>query len=102
LSANPRKPAAAPPAAYPPLPAKGSKIVPLGSPVAPEYKIVPHDYQDQTMPGTPRGQRNATKPSTLHEKAAALAAGAVAAVVRYIKPQSSTRPPSKAVPRKKG
>ena len=87
---------------YPPLPAKGSKIVPLGSPGTADYKIVPHDYQGQNMPGMTRAQREAStiKQPTLQEKAASLAAGAMAAVARYIKPQSST-PPSKTVPRKK-
>jgi hypothetical protein len=90
---------------YPPLPAKGSKIVPLGSPSATDYKILPHDYHAQTMPGTLRHRHNedAEKQPTLPEKAAALAAEAMAAVVRYIKPQSSPRPrmPPTAPSRKK-
>jgi hypothetical protein len=91
--------------AYPPLPAKGSKIVPLGSPSATDYKILPHDYHAQTMPGTLRHRHNedAEKQPSLPEKAAALAAEAMAAVVRYIKPQSSPRPrtPPTASQRKK-
>ena len=92
------------PSAYPPLPAKGSKIVPLGSAGAPEYKIVRQDFRDQTVPGTARGERESgEKTPTLQKKAASLAAGAMAAVVRYIKPQSSPppAPPPKASPRKK-
>ncbi len=88
---------------YPPLPPKGSKIVPLGSPETTEYRILPHDYQEQRRPGAPR-QRDDAKKSGLQEKAAALAAeakAAVSAIVRYIKPQSSTRKPAKAPPRKK-
>jgi CheY-like chemotaxis protein len=79
---------------YPPLPAKGSKIVPLGSPEVPGYKILPHDYNAQSRPSTllHRHNEDAEKQPTLQEKAAALAAGAVAAVVRYIKPQSSSPP----------
>jgi ActR/RegA family two-component response regulator len=103
LAPNARKPGAPAPAPeYPPLPSKGSKIVPLGSPGGAEYRIVPHDYHDQTMPGTLRSNRDArAKEPTLHEKAAALAAEAMAAVVRYMKPQSSTRTPAKTPPRKK-
>jgi hypothetical protein len=87
-------------ATFPPLPAKGSKIVPLGSPAAPGYRILPHDYHSQTMPGTLKQRRaddRAKPPPTLQEKAAALAAGAMGAVVRLIKPQSSP-PPRPRVP----
>jgi hypothetical protein len=90
--------------AYPPLPAKGSKIVPLGSPAAPEYRIVPHDYRAETASGELRTRHDdAHKPHTLHEKAASLAAEAMAAVVRYMKPQSSppAQSPPKAPPRRK-
>src|SRR6185369_14833954 len=37
--------------AYPPLPRKGSKIVPLGSPET-QFRILPHDFHEQHMPGT--------------------------------------------------
>jgi hypothetical protein len=98
------RPASAPPA-YPPLPAKGSKIVPLGSPDTTEYRILPHDYHAQHMPGTlPAHRADDPKKPTLQEKATALAAEAMAAVsefVRNIKPQSSPRKPAKAPPRKK-
>jgi hypothetical protein len=89
--------------AYPPLPPKGSKIVPLGSPDTAEFRILPHDYHEQSMPGTLHTKRaDSRKQPTLQEKAAALAAEAMAAVVRYIKPQSSPRkPPTKAPTRKK-
>jgi hypothetical protein len=89
---------------YPPLPPKGSKIVPLGSPETTEYRILPHDYHEQRRPGAPRERDDARKSGSLQEKAAALAAeakAAVSAIVRYIKPQSSTRKPAKAPPRKK-
>lgn len=103
------KPAPAPAtkgAGYPPLPPKGSKIVPLGSPETPVYRILPHDYHTQPMPGgtLPSHRRQSgDKEPTLQEKAAALAAEAMAAVVRYIKPQSSSlsRTPPTAGPRKK-
>jgi ActR/RegA family two-component response regulator len=77
---------------YPPLPSKGSKIVPLGSPAAPDYKILPHNYQEP-MPGTLRSARDELKKPTLQEKAAALAAEALSAVSKYIKPQTSEEPP---------
>jgi hypothetical protein len=105
-----RKPQITPPSsvkqkapAYPPLPAKGSKIVPLGSPDTTEFRILPHDYHEQSMPGTLHTKRaDSKKQPTLQEKAAALAAEAMAAVVRYIKPQSPPRkPPTKASSRKK-
>lgn len=89
---------------YPPLPAKGSKIVPLGSPAAGDYRILPHDYQEHRVPGASIQRRKVeTKPLTLQEKAAALASEAVSAVTRYIKPQeSATSPaPPPANPRKK-
>jgi hypothetical protein len=91
---------------YPPLPSKGSKIVPLGSPASPDYKILPHNYQE-SMPGTLRSARDAPKkPPTLQEKAAALAAEALSAVSRYMKPQADDasppdRPPPKAPPGRK-
>jgi CheY-like chemotaxis protein len=78
---------------YPPLPSKGSKIVPLGSPAAGDYKILPHKY-DQSMPGTLRGARDdqdSKKPS-LQEKAASLAAEALSKVSRYIKPGTDEEP----------
>jgi hypothetical protein len=98
--------AGAKPPAYPPLPARGTKIVPLGSAGAPEYKIVRQDFRDQTVPGAARGERDSgdgEKNPTLQKKAASLAAGAMAAMARMIKPQSSTppEPPPKAPPRKK-
>jgi DNA-binding NarL/FixJ family response regulator len=85
---------------YPPLPRKGSKIVPLGSPAGADYKILPHDYQDQSLPGgTLRNQREPERQQpSLQEKAAALAKdtmAAVSAVVRYIKPEEPTRTPPK-------
>jgi len=101
--ASGQKPGARGPS-YPPLPPKGSKIVPLGSPDTTEYRILPHDYHEQRMPGAPRHHDDEKKSGTLQEKAAALAAeakAAVSAIVRYIKPQSSTRKPAKAPPRKK-
>ena len=75
---------------YPPLPSKGSKIVPLGSPAARDYKILPHNY-NQPMPGTLRSAREDHDPKkpSLPEKAASLAAEALSKVSRYIKPQSS-------------
>jgi DNA-binding NarL/FixJ family response regulator len=75
---------------YPPLPSKGSKIVPLGSPAAGDYKILKHNY-DQSMPGTLRGSRDDAdqKKTSLPEKAASLAAEALSKVSRYIKPQST-------------
>jgi hypothetical protein len=74
---------------YPPLPSKGSKIVPLGSPAAGDYKILPHNY-DQVMPGTLRNSRDDADPkkASLPEKAASLAAEALSKVSRYMKPQS--------------
>ncbi len=88
---------------YPPLPAKGSKIVPLGSPVAPQHRIVPLSYPQYPASGrSSRVQREPPKKSlTLHEKAAALAAEVMAAIVRYIRPQPPTRTPPRAAPRKK-
>lgn len=77
---------------YPPLPSKGSKIVPLGSPAAGDYKILPHNY-DQLMPGTLRTAREDQKKPTLPEKAASMAAGALSAVSKYIKPQGPEREP---------
>ncbi|HVY80150.1 MAG TPA: hypothetical protein VG994_04140 [Steroidobacteraceae bacterium] len=79
---------------YPPLPSRRSKIVPLGSPAAGEYRILPHKY-DVPMPGTLRGaraDRDSKKPS-LPEKAASLAAGALSKVSRYIKPHGSELDP---------
>ncbi len=85
---------------YPPLPSKGSKIVPLGSPASPDYKILPHTYKE-SMPGTLRAARDAPKKATLQEKAAALAADALSAVSKYIKPSEQSppeHPPPKAPP----
>ena len=80
--------------AYPPLPSKGSKIVPLGSPGTHEFKILPHDYQHQSMPGTPRAQRGPQKKeASLQEKAVSLAddaKAALSAAFRYLKPQSAS------------
>jgi DNA-binding NarL/FixJ family response regulator len=86
---------------YPPLPSKGSKIVPLGSPGAGEYKIVPHHY-DQARPGTLRNrdEQDSKKPS-LQEKAASMAAEALSKMSRYIKPQSSDDDEDEPPPRKK-
>jgi hypothetical protein len=101
-----QKPLARGPAAptYPPLPAKGSKIVPLGSTAASDFRILPHDYRQQNPSAARqrRGDDDEKKSPTLHEKAAALAAGALSAVARYIKPEKSEPPQSpKAPPRKK-
>jgi DNA-binding NarL/FixJ family response regulator len=87
---------------YPPLPSKGSKIVPLGSPAAGDYKILPHNY-DQVMPGTLRNSRDDAdqKKSSLPEKAASLAAEALSKVSRYIKPQSDAEDDEPPSPRKK-
>jgi CheY-like chemotaxis protein len=85
---------------YPPLPSKGSKIVPLGSPAAGDYKILPHNY-DTPMPGTLRGAREDDKKPSLQEKAASLAAGALSAVSKYIKPQDAERDPLDPTPKKK-
>ena len=75
---------------YPPLPSKGSKIVPLGSTAAGDYKILPHNY-NQSMPGTLRGGRDDAdqKKTSLPEKAASLAAEALSKMSRYIKPQGA-------------
>jgi hypothetical protein len=90
--------------AYPPLPRKGSKIVPLGSPET-QFKILPHDYHEQHMPGTlPKRDEPAQKAPTLQEKAAALASGAmkgVSELVRQIKPPAAPPPAPKAPPGKK-
>jgi hypothetical protein len=110
-SSGPRSPGASfaskpkPETGYPPLPSKGSKIVPLGSPTAPDYKILPHNYQEN-MPGTLRSARDVPKKPTLQEKAAALASEAFSAVSKYMKPQApeeppQDRPPSKAPPDRK-
>lgn len=97
--------AAQKPPTYPPLPSKGSKIEPLGSPTSPVYRILPHDYHAQTMPGTLRHRRDdePEKEPSLQRKAAALAAEAMAAVVRYIKSKDdkSTAGKPTAGPRKK-
>jgi len=82
------------------LPTKGSKIVPLGSPAAGDYKILPHNY-DQSMPGTLRSARDDQKKPTLPEKAASLAAEALSAVSKYIKPQGPERDPPEPPPKKK-
>jgi DNA-binding NarL/FixJ family response regulator len=87
---------------YPPLPSKGSKIVPLGSPAAGSYKILPHNYE-QVMPRTLRSNRDDAdqKKSSLPEKAASLAAEALSKVSRYIKPGAESDPDEPAPPRKK-
>ncbi|HEU4624208.1 MAG TPA: hypothetical protein VFS52_05560 [Steroidobacteraceae bacterium] len=79
---------------YPPLPSRRSKIVPLGSPAAGEYRILPHKY-DVPMPGTLRGAREDrdSKKASLPEKAASLAAEALSKVSRYIKPHGSELDP---------
>jgi len=91
-------------AAYPPLPRKGSKIVPLGSPET-QFRILPHDYHEQHMPGTlPKRDESAQKAPTLQEKAAALASGAMKGVsdlVRQMKPPAAPPPAPKAPPGKK-
>lgn len=96
------------PPAYPPLPAKGSKIVPLGSPNTTEYRILPHDYHEQHMPGTlpTRREDDPKKAPSLQEKAAALAGNAMSAVsdfVRNMKTPGSPPPsaPKAPPPRKK-
>ena len=84
---------------YPPLPSKGSKIVPLGSPAAGDYKILPHNY-NQLMPGTLRNSRDDAdqKKPSLQEKAASLAAEALSKVSRYIKPQGEDAEPDEPPP----
>jgi hypothetical protein len=88
---------------YPPLPRRGSKIVPLGSPET-QFRILPHDYHEQHMPGRlPRREEPSQKAPTLQEKAAALASGAmrgVSELVRQIKPLAPS-PAPKAPPGKK-
>lgn len=83
--------------------------MPLGSPVAADYRIVPHQFDQEPAAGRIRfriGQPPKEEESTLPKKAASIAAGAMAAVVRYIKPQTPepaapARPPSRTPPRGK-
>jgi hypothetical protein len=84
-----------------PLPV-ASKFVPLGARDERSFRILPHDYIENEAPLVPRAQRLHPKPTpTIHAKAAALAADAVAAiqaaVSRYIRPHATAR----TTPRKK-
>lgn len=71
------------------------RIVPLGSPAAADYKILPHNYYETES--TPRRfRREPARQESLSEKAAALAADALATVSaalgRYIRPGETPRP----------
>ena len=92
----------------PPMPQfPPSKFVPLGTPSDAEFRILPHDYIESEGPLARRAQRLHPEPKpTLHGKAAAIAAGAVAAihaaVSRYINPSGAKRiAPAPPPPRKK-
>jgi CheY-like chemotaxis protein len=103
---RPPTPSAPPPraraAAVSPRPTSGmaplpvaSKFVPLGARDERSFRILPHDYIENEAPLVPRAQRLHPKPPTIHAKAAALAADAVAAiqaaVSRYIRPHATAR-----------
>lgn len=91
-----------PPASQMKTPASSSKpvpqlprIVPLGSPAAADYKILPHDYYEaESVPR--RFRRETPRQESLPEKAAALAADALATVSatlgRYIRLGETPRP----------
>lgn len=82
------------------MPTKVTKVVPLGSPVADPYRILPRDYRDKPLPGSLRGRRGSSQkaPRSLPEKAAALAAEALAALARYIRPRRQMHAPANPAP----
>jgi CheY-like chemotaxis protein len=93
-SVRTRTPVPSPNTALPPLPRAGSKVVPLGTP-GEEFRILPRDFAERESPALARARRQEIQrpqpaAPTIHEKAAALAVEAVAAVSaavnRYMKP----------------